>query len=268
MSSKKIYTGLRNLLIVALVAMLSYSAVILLFDYRQHEREKAALEDLAGIVENNNPPIPSSAAAAETAQNETEPPEPTVLEQYRQLHEQNPDMIGWIKIADTAINYPVMYTADDFYLSHGFDRQEAKNGVPFVDKRCSVEPFGTNTIIYSHNMKNSTMFSELLLYKDKAFYSNHPTIQFDTLYKAQNYDIVAVFESQVYFKNDTVFKHYNFLNAESEESFNAYIEQIKALSLYDTGVDTKYGDELITLMTCSYHIENGRFVVVARREPS
>ncbi|MGI6175672.1 MAG: class B sortase [Christensenellales bacterium] len=72
-----------------------------------------------------------------------------------------------------------------------------------------------------------------------------------------------MFESQVYRKSDTVFKHYNFLNAESKADFDEYITHIKALSLYDTGVTASYGDKLLTMVTCAYHTENGQFVVVA-----
>lgn len=188
-----------------------------------------------------------------------------ILEQYCELSRQNADLIGWIKIDGTKIDYPVMYTGDDFYLRHGFDKADSKSGLPFIDKRCAVKPFGTNTIIYAHNMKNGTMFSGLLNYKSWNYYVEHPIIHFDTLYEAQEYKIVAAFESEVYQKSDTVFKHYNFLNPDSETAFDEYSAGIKALSLYDTGIYPEYGDELITLMTCSYHTENGRFVVVAKK---
>lgn len=191
---------------------------------------------------------------------------PIKLEQYEELSRQNVDMIGWIKIDGTEIDYPVMYTGDDFYLSHNFNKEVSKGGTPFVDKRCMVAPFGTNTILYGHNMKNGTMFSGLLNYKNPDYYTGHPIIRFDTLYETQEYEIVAAFESEVYQKNDTVFKHYNFLNADSQAAFEEYAVRIKALSLYDTGVSLEYGDELITLMTCSYHTENGRFVVVAKKD--
>jgi len=188
-----------------------------------------------------------------------------MLEEYRELYARNTDMVGWIQIDGTVIDYPVMYTADDFYLDHGFDREESKSGVPFIDRRCTVEPFGTNTIIYGHHMKNGTMFASLLRYEDEDYYREHPVIRFDTLYDHQEYEIIAVFRSRIYRKSDTVYKHYNFLSAESEDDFDEYIRHIKELALYDTGVDAAYGDRLLTLITCAYHTENGQFVVVARR---
>lgn len=128
----------------------------------------------------------------------------------------------------------------------------------------AVDPFGTNTIIYAHNMKNGTMFSNLLLYRDQEYYWDHPVIRFDTRYAYQEYEILAVLESQAYSKPSNAFKPYDFLKADSESDFMEFIEHVKKLSLYDTEVSAEYGDSLITLITCSYHIENGRFIVVAR----
>ena len=190
-----------------------------------------------------------------------------ILPQYRELYEQNHDLAGWIRIDGTVIDYPVMQSkADgDFYLDHGFDKRESKKGVPFIDERCQADPMGTNTIIYGHHMKDGSMFASLLDYKNEIFYEAHSTIYFSTLYEQGEYDIIAVFESKTYYTTDQVFKHYNFLNAEDETDFNSYIQNIEELALYDTGVSAEYGDELITLITCSYHTENGQFVVVAKK---
>lgn len=195
------------------------------------------------------------------------PIQSAVLPQYREVYEQNHDLIGWIRIDGTVIDYPVMQSkADgDFYLDHGFGKKESKKGVPFVDERCPVDPMGTNTIIYGHHMKDGSMFASLLKYEDQNFYEAHSIICFSTLYEEREYDIIAVFESKTYYTTDQVFKHYNFLNAEDETDFNSYIHNIKELALYDTGVSAEYGDELITLITCSYHTENGQFVVVAKK---
>ncbi|HBT63806.1 MAG TPA: class B sortase [Ruminococcaceae bacterium] len=242
------------------------SATMLIWGYTQGEKEEASLKELAAVVADS---IVSPAPVVTIPSGMSEPlptsQEPVLLEQYRALYEQNADIVGWIKTDGTEIDYPVMYTGDDFYLSHDFDKAESKSGVPFIDKRCIVEPFGTNTIIYGHHMKKGTMFAGLEGYEDEGFYKKQPTIRFDTLYEQQEYDIIAVFKSQIYRKSNTVFKHYNFLNSESWAEFDDYIANIKALSLYDTGVTAEYGDELITLSTCAYHTVNGQFVVVAKK---
>lgn len=256
-------------LLIFSCAVFILSATMLMLHYGQAFREERALKRLAALVADNTALPPSPDGSTPELPATTPIPvqafqKPVILEQYRELHEQNPDMVGWIKIDGTVIDYPVMHTSDDFYLSHGFDKAESKSGVPFIDKRCTVEPFGTNTIIYGHHMKNGTMFAGLENYEDEDYYKEHPTIRFDTLYTQQEYEIITVFKSQIYRKSDSVFKHYDFLNAEDAAAYNEYIANIKALSLYDTGVTATYGDELITLVTCAYHTENGQFVVVAK----
>jgi sortase B len=254
---------LRFILVIVFAAVFAFSATMLILYYAQVVKEKTALKQLAAIAGNNMElPEPIFGRTPATA---LTPETPVILEQYWALHEQNADMVGWIKIDGTEIDYPVMHTADVFYLSHGFDKKESRSGVPFIDKRCTIEPFGTNTIIYGHHMKNGTMFAALENYKDEDYYKDHPAIRFDTLYEHQEYEIIAVFESQIYRKSETVFKHYNFLNAGGQTDFDEYIANIKALSLYDTGVTASCGDELLTLVTCAYHTENGQFVVVARK---
>lgn len=249
--------GRRGVLSAVCAVLFLLSAAALLWGPLHASRQEKAQNNLL-------PSTAQSTVSSKPAQESTD--SPAVLPQYEELVAQNPDMVGWVRIDGTGIDYPVMYTGDDFYLEHGFDRRPSQSGVPYIDKRCSVGPFGTNTIVYAHHMKNGTMFARLLRYKDKLYYEQHPTIRFDTLYEEQEYDILAVFESKVYKKSDTVFKHYNFLNAESEQEFNEYIQGIGAQALYDTGVTAQYGDELITLMTCAYHTENGRFVVVAKKK--
>ncbi len=249
-------------LLIFFCAVFIFSATMLILDYTQGKKEEEAFKELAAVVASVQGSAPTPSGTSEPSQTSQTP---VLLEQYRALYAQNADMAGWIKVDGTEIDYPVMYTGDDFYLSHGFDKAESKSGVPFIDKRCMVGPFGTNTIIYGHHMKNGTMFAGLERYKDEDFYKTHPVIHFDTLYEQQEYEIIAVFESQIYRKSDTVFKHYNFLNADDQADFDEYISNINALSLYHTGVTASYGDELLTLVTCAYHTENGQFVVVARK---
>lgn len=93
---------------------------------------------------------------------------------------------------------------------------------------------------------------------------NTKGVAFDTLTDRQNYEVVAAFKTVVYTDSPESFKYYQFVNAETEEDFDAYIDKCKELALYDTGVDAEYGDKLITLSTCEYSRTNGRMVVVAK----
>lgn len=189
-----------------------------------------------------------------------------VLEQYKSLYHQNQNLIGWLKIADTIIDYPVMQTGDnDYYQNHNINLEEDRNGTLFMDTGCDIKVPSTNYIIYGHNMRSGKMFGSLDQYASEKFYRNHKTIEFDTIYEEGTYEVMYVFRSRVYQKDEVVFKYYQFIDVNSEEEFNSNMNEMAAISLYDTGVTASYGDQLLTLSTCDYVEEDGRFVVVAKR---
>lgn len=189
-----------------------------------------------------------------------------MLENMAALYEQNPDTAGYIKIADTKLDYPVMYTPDDEekYLYLSFEGKRHLSGLPFIDKDCSLDPRSDNLIIYGHNMANGTAFRTLMSYEQKNFWEEHPTFTYSTLYEEKTYEIFAVFYDRVYYKYEDHFRFYRFVDAADEEEFNEAITYFKEKSVYDTGITAEYGDKLITLVTCAYHVDNGRFVVVGR----
>lgn len=191
---------------------------------------------------------------------------PDVLDEYKTLYEKNKKLIGWLKIDDTIIDYPVMQTSDnEYYLDHNFNQEYDKNGSLFLDCDCSVYPQSTNLIIYGHHMKSGQMFGQLQKYAKESYGEKHSVIQFDSIYEKAEYQVMYVFRSQVYNEDDLVFKYYQFINANSEEEFNSYMKEMEAMSLYDTGVTASYGDSLLTLSTCDHSQTDGRFVVVAKR---
>ena len=191
---------------------------------------------------------------------------PDVLPEYQNILNKNQRLIGWIKIDDTIIDYPVMQTVNnEYYLDHNFNQEEDKNGCIFMDYQCDVIKGCDNMILYGHHMKSGKMFGTLNKYSQQSYYEKHPTIKFDTIYEKGEYQIMYVFRSKVYSEEDVNFKYYQFINAGSEKEFNSYINEMAALSLYDTGVTASYGDRLLTLSTCDYQEKKGRFVVVAKR---
>lgn len=192
--------------------------------------------------------------------------EPVMLKRFERLYEENHDLVAWLSIEGTEIDYPVMQCGDDeYYLNHSFYRKESKYGCLYVRERADVHTPGTNFIIYGHNMKDGAMFGNLELYQKESFFLEHPVISFDTLYEERSYEILAVFRSQVYRQDENVFKYYQFYEADTPEEFASFYQNIKSLSLYDTGVTAEFGDTFLTLSTCAYHVEDGRFVVVAKR---
>lgn len=192
--------------------------------------------------------------------------EPEMLERFEKLYGENSDVVGWLTVPGMNIDYPVMQNEDDeYYLHRNFYGEDDKYGTLYVKNIADVDTPGTNFIIYGHNMKDGSMFGNLDLYREKDFYEEHSLIRFDTLYEERTYEIVAVFLSQVYDVNADVFKYYKFYQAENEEEFNDFYQNIKKLSLYKTDVTAEYGDTFLTLSTCAYHVQDGRLVVVAKR---
>jgi sortase B len=251
------------ILIVVFVALIGASTYFICDYYRQANEQSELYDSLAEAVEQAQKSDEANEPVEEIPYNE----EKTILPEYVELFLQNMDMVGWIKIEDTNINYPVMHTPDnpDFYLKHDFDKEYSDYGCPYVQENCDVQGPSDNIIIYGHHMKNGSMFADLEKFKSKDFYKEHKTISFNTLTDKYEYKIVAVFKTVVYTDDPSAFKYYRFVNAETSEQFDEYIAKCKALSLYDTGVSAQYGDKLITLSTCEYSRTNGRLVVVAKR---
>ncbi len=188
------------------------------------------------------------------------------LEEMEKLYQENNDLVGWIKIDGTKIDYPVVYTkGEDYYLRRDFYKNNYEAGTLMVDKFNTVTPRDTNLIIHGHNMNDGTMFHDLLNYKNEAYYQQHKKITYYTLEEKQEYEIMAVFLSRVYRVKDQVFKYYKFYNATNESEYKYYIDNVKRLSLYDTGITSCFNNELLTLSTCEYSQANGRLVVVARK---
>lgn len=202
----------------------------------------------------------------EETQTETVETDPGMLEDMAALYQQNPDIAAWITIEGTKLDYPVMYTPDDEekYIYKDFEEKYHFAGLPFIDKDCSIDPESDNIVIYGHNMNDGSAFNTLMSYVGQKFWEEHPTISYKTLYEERTYEIVAAFYDRIYYKSEDCFKFYEFIDAETEEEYNEAIEYYKKTARYDTGVTAEYGDHLITLVTCSYHVDYGRFVVVAR----
>ena len=191
--------------------------------------------------------------------------EEDILSKYKTLYGENNELFGWICLNNTNINYPVMQSPGDNekYLHNDFYGRKSSAGVPFADMMCNRN--SDNILLYGHHMRDGTMFADILKYESKTFWKNNPTFMFSDLTEDYTYEVLAAFYDKVYRKTDDVFKFYQFIDAEDEEDFDYAISQFKEKSLYDTGVDAQYGDKLVTLITCAYHVTDGRFVVVARR---
>ena len=251
----------RTVFICSLVAIVCIGYVF--FYYYLYERNSNEYEQLASLKEET---VATDTKVHINYTKEEEKKELVVLEKYKKLFSQNKSLIGWIKIDDTNIDYPVMQTVNnEYYLDHNYNQQYDKNGSIFLDKDCDITNPGTNMIIYGHHMKSGKMFGNLQLYSNKSYYEKHPYIQFDTIYEEGRYQIMYVFRSRIYNEDEIVFKYYQFFEASTPEEFDSHMNEMANLSLYDTGVTATYGDKLITLSTCDNSEQDGRFVVVAKK---
>ena len=190
---------------------------------------------------------------------------PMILPEYAPLYQQNADMVGWIRVPDTKINYPVMQTPTmpDYYLYTSFQKEYSRHGAIYVEEACDVNEPSDNVIIYGHHMNDSSMFNALDFFKKKEFWEEHKTFSFDTLTAHHTYEIFAVFKTTATL--DQGFGYHEFINAADQAEFDAFVGAIKEMSFYETGITPEYGDKLVCLSTCEYTLSNGRFVVVARR---
>ena len=244
----------RKIVFVLCLIVFVGSAGMLLNYFLTGMREQSSLEDLAKL---------------KTEREDMKTDKGTVIGKYVDLYEANSDIIGWITVDGTKIDYPVMQTQDDpeFYLRRNFQKEHATAGVPFMDASSDIFVPTSYFLIYGHNMKNGTMFHDMLKYKDKSFYQEHKTFRFDTIYKGGQgtYEIIAAGYSKIYPEDSDAFKYYQYAGITSRSDFNEYLKGVKELSEYNTGVSAEYGDQLVTLSTCAYHEKNGRFFIVGKR---
>lgn len=185
----------------------------------------------------------------------------------RNLYLENSDMVGWIQIEGTNIDYPVMQTPADpnYYLKHDFEKNYTDYGCPFMQADCDALAPSDNLIIYGHNMKDGSMFADLAKYRSKDFWQAHKTVWFDTARGSCAYGIFAVIHTTVQADAADAFPFYWFVDAASPEEFADYVSACKARALYDTGISAEYGDKLLTLSTCDNVADDGRLLVIAKR---
>lgn len=280
----------------AFALMLGFSAVMLAGELRESKQEEDTFSELAALRQpqtagatsapkpagsiditigdvGDGKPDESPKALPEEGTNgpvekekPEEPGEPGPLPQYLPLYQRNPEFFGWITVPDTRVDYPVMYCPKRplYYMNHDFYGNTSYAGVPFLDADC--DPNGNFYLVYGHKMRSGAMFGGLLVYEDKAFWEEHPTFRFDTLYEERTYEVVVAMRARILDRDEREgFRYYNYTSLDTEEEFEAYMRQARQLARYDTGIETAFGDELLVLSTCYHYTKNGRFVIIAKR---
>ena len=289
---KHIYT----ILIILFSAIFLVSAGFLAKYFIESAKQRNQYDELSQLVQQHRPSVsPSNSTDPTGSDNNTEPSDSTkptgdgktesnpveqpshvmvthpetgesirILTEYAPIFERNSDLVGWIKIDGTEIDYPVLQTPKDpnYYLYRDFYKKNSSHGAIYANERATIaDPSSDNITLYGHKMRDGSMFSALYDYMDRRFCEEHTLITFDTLTEHHTYQVVAVFRTTA---DDKGFAYHHFING-NEDSFTQFIAQCKSLSVHNTGISAFYGDKLLTLSTCDLSVDNGRLVVVAKR---
>ena len=251
--NKKLYYALMAVFSVIVIGCALYLSIYYLSNLTADKNQQKLAEYIGENVEDGD----TSTEEGMTAK---------IQRKYEKIYELNPDFAGWIQIPDTKIDYAVMINMEDneYYLHRDFHKRDSKPGMLFIDNRCDIITPGTNIIIYGHNMKAGTMFHDLFKYEEESFYQEHKYITFNSLYRDGTYEVIGAFYTQIETTDSDNYRYYQFFEADSAADFDAYVDYVKSKTPYATA-DAEFGDELITLSTCAYQTENGRYVVVAKR---
>lgn len=205
-------------------------------------------------AQNKPTPTPKYTAADLDGTDDATPKPKLTYEQSKAL---NPDVIGWINVPNTIVDYPIVHGTDnDYYLTHAVDKTDFKSGAIFFDARCSTS--GKHLIIYGHNMKNGTMFAGLYAYNTKSFYEKNRTFTVKFGDQTATYKVFSVYTT------DVKKQQYSKVQFESDEAFVAYMQNIAKLSKYPSDVTITPQSQVITLSTCNRtDYSDGRYVVHA-----
>ena len=188
---------------------------------------------------------------------------PPMQESFTELYAQNPHVVGWLEM-DPDIALPVVQWDNSFYMDHDFDGNESVAGTLFVDSRNTLWPQDDHILIYGHNMKDGSMFGSLNNYRNVGFLRATTCIQFNTIYGDAQYVPFALFDASMTKDDPNYFKLIR-LNFSEEQPFDAFLEDVQSRSLFNIPVDVNEDDQLLSLVTCSYSMDNGRFIIMCRK---
>ena len=250
------------IILLLLIVILAISSFFIIKEFAENKKETDIYDKLQEIVIEENTDIDTKNVDTEIEKSEGKSSNKYNLENIAKI---NSDVVGWIKIENTNIDYPVMQNGD-YYLHRNIYKNYSSHGTPYLAEYCNIQ-YSDNLIIYGHHMNDNSMFAQLDNYKKHSFYENHKYIKFYSYYNGKTiektYEVAIAFKTVVY--SDKGFKYYNYTNFSDVQELNDFIENCRKLEFYNTGIDINYGDKLITLSTCEYSQKDGRIVVVAKQ---
>jgi len=254
---------IRILLLLFFSAVLIFSAWQLLGVWRSYREGQNSYKDLEQYVSMTKPAAPMEAVTLstdpqpeETIPENTEGPDLSAWPQvdFVRLYQINPDIVGWIYIEGTDINYPVVQGYDDdYYLNHLFDGTTNPSGCIFLDADCALDFSDRHSVIYGHNMKDKSMFHGLMSYKEQEFYDQHSTAMLVT--PAAYYRIQ--FFSGYVSNNRADAWDLRF----DDDSYQVWLNNIQKKSCFTSKSAPSGDDRTVTLSTCTYEFDGAKFVL-------
>jgi len=180
---------------------------------------------------------------------------------FDELLKQNSDVVGWITVDGTQIDYPILQADDNIqYLTRNYYQKDSRAGSIFLDYRNDIHLHDErNIVVYGHRMKDGSMFQHLTKFLDEEFFEAHRTFEFDTLYDSYEAEIFAVYNTLTDF-------NYIETHFDSDEEYEQLLSDIQAASKFQSDVEVTADDSIITLSTCDYELDQneGRLVLQAK----
>jgi sortase B len=189
------------------------------------------------------------------------------LENVKEYHEINSDVVGWIYIPGTSVDYPILhkYEDNDYYLSHAWNDTESQNGSIVLDCHCTLENTGgSNSIMYGHNMANGSMFAGITKYANSSFRDRQPYIEINTLTEQRLYEVYACCDIFGLEGSDFPYWDDMYINLDTQSKLDEHNSLVKKYEYYNTGMEAAFNQDIITLQTCR-GFDGMRTVVFARR---
>ena len=263
---------IRKIAMVILLAVFLISTALMLRHWRDQADGAAAYEAALSIAmekDGQKQPEVTKSAPTETAAEPVSHWIPVPVEDdpaaeelaginLAALQAVNSDVVGWLRIPGTAIDYPLMQGEDnDFYLNHTWQKEPNSVGSVFLECQNSPDLTDYNTIVYGHNMNNGSMFAELELFALQSFWQEHPYVYVLTGAGVYRYEIFAFFQAEV---ESLTYG----MNPQWQDTRKKFLELAQEKAPYDTGIRPAVTDRILTLSTCSGANYDFRYVVQAR----
>ena len=263
----------RKLLLIGLcvlfAAMTLYYGLGFYRQWREYREGEQIYENLTQYIHPQTPPTSTAPAdqgkevpaPEETAPGELPSPEETddtlwPVVDFEALMEINSDVVGWIYIEGTNINYPVVQGPDNsYYMNRLFDGSANSAGSIFMDYRNEPDMSCRNTVLYGHHMKNGTMFNQITKYKQQDFYDQHPTALLMSPGGNYKIEFIAGYVTDL---NSDAWK----IEFATDEEFSRWLADAMAQSTFISTIEPEAQDRVVTLSTCSYEYADARYVLV------